>query len=137
MQFSEEFIAVSSFGMTQMDYLALPIESEEILTKGAEAPVDAAWDGIKELLFDDDAKAFAESAKGAGLPAPNEDHIGYEVTGDDGEVVATIEIAWPEEKIGFMTAEQLEDRKKMESMGWHILDLITVTDAIQYFGGEQ
>ena len=137
MQFSEEFIAVSSVGMTQMDYLALPIESEEILTKGAEAPVDAAWDGIKELLFDDDAKAFAESAKGAGLPAPNEDNIGYEVTGDDGEVVATIEIAWPEEKIGFMTAEQLEDRKKMESMGWHILDLITVTDAIQYFGGEQ
>ena len=137
MQFSEEFIAVSSVGMTQMDYLALPIESEEILTKGAEVPVDAAWDGIQELLFDDDAKAFAESAKGAGLPAPNEDNIGYEVTGEDGEVVATIEIAWPEEKIGFMTAEQLEEKGKMESTGWRILNLTTVTDAIQYFGGEQ
>lgn len=137
MQFSEEFIAVSSVGMTQMDYLALPIESEEIITQGAEAPVDAAWDGIQELLFDDDAKAFAESAKGAGLPAPNEDNIGYEVTGEDGEVVATIEIAWPEEKIGFMTAEQLEEKGKMESTGWRILNLTTVTDAIQYFGGEQ
>ena len=137
MQFSEEFIAVSSVGMTQMDYLALPVESEEILTKGADAPVDTAWGGIQELLFDDDAKAFAESAKGAGIPVPNEDNIGYEVTGDDGEVVATIEIAWPEEKIGFMTAEQSEDREKMESIGWRILDLITVTDASRYFGGEQ
>jgi putative helicase len=123
--------------MTQMDYLALPVESEEILTKGADAPVDTAWGGIQELLFDDDAKAFAESAKGAGIPVPNEDNIGYEVTGDDGEVVATIEIAWPEEKIGFMTAEQSEDREKMESIGWRILDLITVTDASRYFGGEQ
>ena len=137
MQFSEEFIAVSSVGMTQMDYLVLPVESEDVLTGSAEAPADAAWDGIMELLFDDDAKAFAESAKGTGLPAPNEDNIGYEVIGDDGEVVATIEIAWPEEKVGFMTAEQLEDREKMESMGWHILDLITVNDAISYFGGEQ
>ena len=137
MQFSEEFIAVSSVGMTQMDYLALPIESEEILTKGAEVPVDAAWDGIQEVVFDDDAKALAEAAKGAGLPAPNEDNIGYEVTGEDGEVVATIEIAWPEEKIGFMTAEQLEEKGKMESTGWRILNLTTVTDAIQYFGGEQ
>ena len=89
------------------------------------------------MLFDDDAKAFAESAKGAGLPAPNEDNIGYEVTGEDGEVVATIEIAWPEEKIGFMTEEQLEEKGKMESTGWRILNLTTVTDAIQYFGGEQ
>jgi len=36
-----------------------------------------------------------------------------------------------------MTAEQLEDKEKMESMGWRILNLTTVTDAIRYFGGEQ
>ncbi len=138
MQFSEEFIAVSSVGMTQMDYLALPVISEEVHTdSSAESHADAAWEGIMDLLFDDDAKAFAESAEDAGLPAPSEDNIGYEVIGENGEVIATIEIAWPDELIGFMTAEQLEDKETVENRGWHIIDLLHVSDAIQYFGGKK
>lgn len=54
--------------------------------------IDDAWNAINELLFDDDAKAFVEIAKDAGVPAPDEDNIGYEVEGDDGEVVATVEM---------------------------------------------
>lgn len=90
-----------------------------------------------DLLFDDDAKAFAKSAEDAGLPTPCEDNIGYEVIGENGEVIATIEIAWPDELIGFMTAEQLEDKETVENRGWHIIDLLHVSDAIQYFGGEK
>ena len=90
-----------------------------------------------DLLFDDDAKAFAKSAEDAGLPAPGEDNIGYEVIGENGEVIATIEIAWPDELIGFMTSEQLEDKETVENRGWHIIDLLHVSDAIQYFGGEK
>ena len=139
MQFSDEFIAISSVGMTQMDYLALPVASAEVVLPADDdlQAVDAAWDAIMELLFDEDAKAFASQAKEAGIPAPGEDYIGYEVEGDDGEVVATVEIAWPDEKVGYMTADQLDDKEMMESMGWHIIDLLSIADAAQYFGGDK
>ena len=139
MQFSDEFIAVSSVGMTQMDYLSLPIASADVtLSTGDDSQgVDEDWDAIMELLFDEDAKAFALQAKDEGVPAPNEDDIGYEVEGDEGEVIATIEIAWPEEKVGYMTADQLDDKEMIESMGWHIVDLLSVTDAVKYFGGDK
>lgn len=139
MQFSDEFIAVSSIGMTQMDYLALPIASADVVLPADDnqQTVDTAWDAILDLLFDEEAKAFATQAKDAGIPAPGEDYIGYEVEGDDGEVVATVEIAWPDEKVGYMTADQLEDKETMESLGWHILDLLSIADAAQYFGGDR
>ena len=139
MQFSDEFIAVSSVGMTQMDYLALPITFADAVldTEDSSQVVDSAWDAIMELLFDEDAKAFALQAKDAGIPAPGEDNIGYEVEGDDGEVIATVEIAWTEKKVGYMTADQLVDKEMMESMGWHILDLLSISGATQYFGGDK
>ena len=139
MQFSDEFIAVSSVGMTQMDYLSLPVASSDVtLSTGDDSQsVDEAWDAIMELLFDEDAKAFALQAKDEGVQAPNENDIGYEVEGDDGEVIATIEIAWPEQKVGYMTVDQLDDKEMMESMGWHIIDLLSITDAVKYFGGDK
>lgn len=139
MQFSDEYIAVSSVGMTQMDYLSLPIASADVtLSTGDDFQgVDEDWDAIMELLFDEDAKVFALQAKDEGVQAPNENDIGYEVEGDDGEVIATIEIAWPEQKVGYMTVDQLDDKEMMESMGWHIIDLLSITDAVKYFGGDK
>lgn len=79
MQFSDEFIAVSSVGMSHMDYLALPVAiNADSDTVAPVAAVDDAWNAIKELLFDDDAKAFVEIAKDAGVPAPDEDNIAWD-----------------------------------------------------------
>lgn len=139
MQFSDEFIAVSSVGISHMDYLALPVTvtaaSDSVVPM---ATVDDAWNSIKDLLFDDDAKAFVEFAKDAGMPAPDEDNVGYEVKGDDGEVVATVEIAWPDRRVGFMTAEQAVDKEKLEKLGWRILNLHDAADVdiASYFGGD-
>ena len=96
------------------------------------------WSAIKELLFDDDAKKFVELAKDADVPAPDEDNVGYEVEGDDGDVIATVEIAWPDRKVGFMTAEQTVDKEKLEQVGWKILNLFDVADidTASYFGGD-
>ena len=64
MQFSDEFIAVSSVGMSRMDYLALPVAIHaDSDTAAPETAVGDAWNAIQELLFDDDAKAFVEIAK--------------------------------------------------------------------------
>ena len=139
MQFSEEFIAVSSTGMSRMDYLALPVSVSAVSDPVVSVTeIDDTWDAIIELMFDDDAKAFVELARDAGVPAPDEDNIGYEVEGDDGEVIATVEIAWPDKHVGFMTADQAEDKEKLENMGWKIINLLDAADmdTASLFGGD-
>lgn len=138
MQFSEEFIAVSSVGMERMDYLSLPIirDATEVEADSFENG-DPAWDERKELLFEDDAKTFADFAKSAGFPVPDEEFIGYEVEGMDEEVIAMVEIAWPEAKVAFMTSDQLQDKDKLEVHGWKILSLFDMADVDveKLFGG--
>lgn len=138
MQFAETFIAVSSVGISHMDYLALPAVCADSDVAAMMSEVDDAWSAIKELLFDDDAKKFVELAKDADVPAPDEDNVGYEVEGDDGDVIATVEIAWPDRRVGFMTAEQTVDKEKLEQVGWKILNLFDVADidTASYFGGD-
>lgn len=135
MQFAEDYIGVSSSGLEQVIYLNLPAFAQAPVVS-ADAASDEGWAAILELLFDDDAKAFAETARNEGIPAASEDNIGYEVEGSDGEVIATVEIAWPDLKIGFLTEEQLEDKEKLESEGWKIIDLLNLNDMKSAFGGE-
>ncbi len=141
MQFGEKFAAVSSSGLTRMDYLALPVISDP----NAEHEISAdslssedAWHSIFGLLFDDEAKSFAELASNSGIPAPDEDNIGYEIEGEAGVVIATIEIAWPEKKLGFMTKEQSTDREKIETLGWKILSFpdASTQDIMKLFVGD-
>ena len=140
MQFGKEFIAVSKTGLKRMGYLSLPHESQEVdtVSPSGEIETDAGseWQAVMELLFDEEAKSFAQAAAEAGIPAPSEDDIGYEIEGPDGEVIATVEIAWPQQKIGFMTVEQIEEKDQLEQAGWKIVDLINLSDAVQIFGGE-
>ena len=139
MQFAREFIAVTVTGLEEMAYTELPVVMEEVVIPAETIPVseENGWDMIKELLFSEEAKAFADMAKEKDLPVPEEDDIGFEVEGQDGEVIATIEIAWPNRKIGFMTEEQLPDKEKLEALGWRLLDLFSVADAKSLFGGEE
>ena len=140
MQFGGEYIALSKTGLDQMAYLSLAHEVQEVdinaQTGLSASETDVAWQAIKEMLFDEDAKSFAAAASEMGIPAPAEENIGYEVEGEDGEVVATIEIAWPDKKVGFMTEDQLEDKERLERDGWRVVDMISLSDAIQIFGGE-
>ena len=139
MQFLDEFIAVSSVGMRNGCYYELPIIRDNMSVLSDEMPqTDDAWNEIRELLFDDEAKEFVDYAKSVGIPAPSDDYIGYEVEGDDGEVIATVEIAWPAKRIGFMTTEQAVDRVRLEKLGWKILNSIDAAniDVGSLFGGD-
>ena len=130
---------MSSTGMSRMDYLALPVSVSAVSDPVVSVTeIDDTWDAIIELMYDDDAKAFVELARDAGVPAPAEDNIGYEVEGDDGEVIATVEIAWPDKHVGFMTADQAEDKEKLENLGWKILNLLDAADmdTASLFGGD-
>lgn len=139
MQFSDRFMAVSSIGMSHMDYLALPVTQAAVPADAAAENVGTnAWDEIRALLFDDDARTFVDMAKAANIPAPLEEHIGYEVEGADGEVIAAVEIAWPEKMLGFMTEDQLEDKEKLAAVGWKIFSVLDAADSeiFRMFGGE-
>ena len=140
MQFGREFIALSKVGLEKMEYLALPHEVQKADTAvpviAEESADSAAWQAVEEILSDDDAKRFAAAAADAGLPAPEEDHIGYEVEGDDRAVMATVEIAWPDQKLGFLIGKQLDDKEKLEKSGWKIIDMLSLSEAVEIFGGE-
>lgn len=139
MQFSPSFMAVSAVGMSHMDYLALPVAQAAVPDDAAAEDAGGnAWDEIRALLFDDEAKTFVDMARAANIPVPLEDYIGYEVEGADGEVIATVEIAWPEKMIGFMTAEQMGDKEKLEAAGWKILSVLDAADSeiSEMFGGD-
>lgn len=140
MQFCEEFVAVSSSGLDRTVYLDLRAHSdrsepEAILTETPES--GSAWQSVAKHL-DNAAKSFAEAAIKSGIPAPEEDNIGYEAEDESGTVVGMIEIAWPDKKIGFMTEAQTADREKIEALGWRILSLGDASDQsiAELFGGE-
>ena len=138
MQFAETFIAVSATGLNGLGYDALTAALNVEAAPSVHADeTESEWNAVMELLFDDDAKAFAVHVKDAGAPAPDGDHIGYDVAGDGGEVIATVEIAWPDKHIGFMTAEQAEYKEKLEILGWKIISPADAADldAASLFGG--
>ena len=127
MQFDDQFVAVCYTGLDNQTYSALPngkVETAAEDVAPAEVSVEA-WDKIKSMLFDDISKSIADECKARGIPAPEE--AGYELADASGEVIAEIELAWIEKKIGFMTEDQAEDIEKAKASGWKIF---TVSDEI-------
>lgn len=49
-----------------------------------------------------------------------------------------MEIAWPDKHVGFMTADQVEDKEKLQDMGWKILNILDAADIdiAGLFGGD-
>ncbi|MGM9992156.1 MAG: DEAD/DEAH box helicase [Candidatus Bruticola sp.] len=136
MQFGFNFVGVSLKGLNEGIYEKLPIDSSR--SEGSsglqeEASEYNAWDPIiADQLFDEEAKEFATEARCLGIPAPNENDIGCDYSEKGGrKVAASIEIAWPDLKIGFMTEQQLKDKNVMEAQGWHIV--LKASEAFQYF----
>lgn len=122
MQFLQTFIAVSNNGLDAMSYLLLPLVNAQIPTYAGknEAKDESKWDDIYGLLFDKEAKHFAGRAKNLKISAPDE--IGYDLVNDIGEVVATVEMAWTDVKVAYMTIDQLEYRSLLEKLGWVVLN---------------
>ena len=140
MQFNREYIALSKVRLEGEGYPPLPYE-DQVSDAAASVAVNesasnAAWKEIKKLLFENSAKLFADAAADAGIPAPPIDCVGYEVEGDDGGVLASVELAWPDKKIGFLTETQLEDKEKLEQKGWTVIDMSRLSEAAEMFGGK-
>ncbi|MCR5833161.1 MAG: DEAD/DEAH box helicase [Selenomonadaceae bacterium] len=136
MQFAEEFVGVSSSGLAQKIYLQLSGDVESSEDIGDENNAED-WRNIIEMLFDDEAKIFAEAAMNKGIPAPDEDDIGYELLGGNGGIIATVLIAWVKLKIGYVTSNQTDDEEKLKAAGWRIINLENIDELKNLFGGNE
>ena len=61
-------------------------------------------------------------------------NINIKVTKENGAVCATVEIAWLEKKICYVTDEQSVDKDILEQLGWTVLDKNSNVDS-KIFGG--
>ncbi len=134
MQFLDHFIAVSSAGIASTDYYDLPVPAVPV--EESEGEDMSGWDMLKELLFTEEDQLFVQLAKEAGIPVPDEDDIGYEIEGESGEVIAEAEIVWPEQRIAFLTEDQMDQKDKVEDSGWKVIGILNISDAAKLFGGE-
>ena len=95
---------------------------KKVLLKLGEQAIPHAdpWSEIYTLLYDDATIDLADKLRKHGISTPDE--VGYEMTDQYGEVIAEIELAWTNKKIGFMTDDKVDHRRKAEEKGWKILD---------------
>ena len=130
MQFDACFVGVCNTGLDAHGYVALPFgqvdtSAEDIMPSNSG---NTGWNEIRKLLFDKEAFIIADSLEEKGISAPDE--AGYELTDQSGEVIAEIELAWIQKKIGFMTDSQIDDREKAKKDGWTIFSSIEEIDTI-------
>ena len=126
MQFADGFVAVSKTGLDGHWYVGLPHEKADNVAMGSVSngnrasgqEMDEEWNEIRDCLFDEEIRNLVDSLEAEGIPAPDE--VGYELADDSGEVVAEIELAWVDQKIGYMAEEQQVDRAQVERDGWKI-----------------
>ena len=132
LQFNKNFVAVCSTGLDKHSYVPLPYGYTDSVAEDT-SPSDVSdegWGEIRKMIFDDATATVADALEEKGIVVPE---VGYELVDDSGEVIADIELAWIDLKIGFMTEEQLADREKAENAGWKIF--INTEDIDTIFGG--
>ena len=114
-----------------MIYLKLDEPATTVVKVTKQASANSEWDGVFEELFDEMAKNMAMALKNANAPIP--DKIGYELVDND-EVIAEIEMAWIENKLAYLTEDQMEYEKILSDKGWTIINIDTTIDK-DMFGG--
>lgn len=134
MQFDPSFIAVCKNGLEQMTYLSLNTPTAAVTTPEYTEPEKDAWADVVEMLFDDETKKAANKLKEHGITAPDE--VGYELADASGEVLATIEMAWTDIKVAYLTVDQLDDKDTIIGLGWAVIEDIDSID-MALFGGDK
>ena len=67
------------------------------------------------LLVSDEIRPLFLKLLGQELPAPL---VGEDVVGDEGAVLGSPELSWPEHRLAILLSEQLAGRKALEAADW-------------------
>ncbi len=119
MQFLNGFICISVNGIKDYSYSQM---FDVIVTdNSAEVNGSEEWDEILDLLAfsDDEAKLIAKTAMEADYLIPE---IGYEFIDGSNRVIGTIEIAWVEQKLGYLSQENKEYAEILIRQGWQLIE---------------
>ncbi len=118
-QFLPKAVFISSQGLQQGYYYDLQeVFSREAQEKQYVTPSeneDPAWQEAFELT-DPSVHKLLKRLKKEGSQPPE---LGYELIVNN-RIVAEAELAWPAEKVAYLTSDQVEDAASFEEQGWRI-----------------
>ncbi|MBQ9372906.1 MAG: DEAD/DEAH box helicase [Thermoguttaceae bacterium] len=117
MQYHDRFVAVTTTGLATGIYWKLKSSYETPIAPPTNE-LDEAWREVEELVADETALAIVAACRELARSVPD---VGLELT-DGGRVVATLELAWSKERVGYMTQDQALDRERAEALGWKIVE---------------
>ena len=93
-----------------------------------EAAVDI-WDAVKEMT-DDRFHSLLALLRDNGWPVPE---AGYELAGDNGEILACAELGWEALKIAFLADQEIEYQPQFAAFGWKTALISEVLSDAQRF----
>lgn len=125
MQFSENFIGVTSVGIEQMVYSRLPIFEEYLHPMISTTFAIDEWSEINNDLFDEEAINLAQKLHSTNVKVPSS--VGYELTDANGAIIAECEMAWETEKVAALLIDQIDNKETFESAGWLVF---TINDEV-------
>jgi DEAD/DEAH box helicase domain-containing protein len=117
-QFLPHTVFVTTLGLRQNIYADLELAfSDQNSAQGSASPSedDPAWQEAFDLAHPK-AHEVIEAMRREGWPAPE---VGFDITVND-RVIATAELAWPEEKVAYVWSGQEDELEGIESAGWEI-----------------
>ncbi|MFC7677593.1 DEAD/DEAH box helicase [Paenibacillus sp. GCM10028914] len=122
MQFSDNFVGVTTTGIQQLIYSKLPIidnamQDSDVFIQ----PETDEWSAIREDLFDDEAIELAVKLQSSNARIPSS--IGYELTDANDAVIAECEMAWEKEKVAALLMEQIDNEETFRCAGWIVFTL--------------
>ncbi len=120
MQYNDRFVAVTTTGVQSGIYWALKSWTDSAVDSDL-CGEESVWREIDELVDDATAREIIAKCRELGRAAPE---IGLELTAN-GRVVATLELAWSDARLGYMTREQTEARSQAEALGWRVVTELT------------
>lgn len=136
MQFLESFVGVSTEGMTNLIYNAIPSTVQEPSYIAVQSNVvDDSWAETLEMVFEDDVKACADILKELGVLPPST--VGYELVDTTGTSIAECEFAWEKEKIAIFRLDQLENKEQFIESGWTVFTTEDSFSADIFRGGNE
>ena len=119
MQFLDEFMCVSQKGLIDFAYSVLDRKTFYTASVSADIQTDDWADVFEELEYSDEsAVEIVKIAQKNNFEKPV---IGLETADESDRVSGTVEVAWPDKKVCFITEEQEEYREMLESSGWRIV----------------
>jgi len=125
-QFIPGAVFITSRGIAEGQYLWLMTEAKE---EKARVTVDAEALAVLQSMTDAYIHPFLSFIADNGLPLPE---AGYELCDENGQVIASAELGWPDQKIAFLREDEKEFVEIFTARGWRsgLLDTVIADPSV-------